>query len=695
MNYKKIYTSAVLFLALLMGLQAQNEKFRKQAPAAGPAPRIQLGDFVDYKLDNGVTLIVVENHKTPRVSFRLFVDAPLAAEEEHVGAADLTGQLLRSGTRNMSKAQIDEAVDFIGAQLTTSSQGAFASGLSKHKDKLMGLLADVTQYPTFPEAEFDKVKKQMLSGLALEKDDAEAVAANVANVLRFGTDHPYGEVVSEQSVEGLSVQNCRAYYAQTFRPSNAYLVVVGDITVKEARQMALNYFGAWRGNSKQIAAEYYQKSTQPTANKVAFVPKTGAVQSTINITYPIRLKPGTDKAMKANLLNEILGSGFGGRLFQNIREDKGYTYGAYSSMNADKHIGYFNAYANVRNEVTDSSVTEFLYELEKIATELVTDQELDRAKNMITGSFARRLERPEAIARFALNTVRYGLDRDYYPTYLEKLSKVTKEELLELAKTYIRPENAHILVVGNKNIAETLLKFDGDNTIDYYDVYGQEMEMSNTELPEGVNVESVLQSYVKAIGGEKALRNINTVEVNSVSEVMGMKMSISLKQKDGDKLSNVVSMSGMVINASTVNGDEVKQLENGVAKTLDEQAKADLKGQAVFFPELDYAKYGYTAELSGIEQVDGKNAYVLNVNKPGDKQELHYYDTTSGLKVRTVATEQGTTITTDFVEYKEAEGVLFPNVITLGGLIPDTKLEVKVEALKVNQPIEDSVFSIK
>ena len=188
----KLY-NLILVLALCLGvsLNAQDD-FRNAAPKAGPAPKIELGEYERFELDNGLQVIVVENHKLPRVSFQLFVDTPPIQEGEKTGASGLAGQLLGRGTTTKAKAEIDEAVDFIGASLNTSSTGIFAASLTKHKEKVLDLMVDVLYNPAFDEEEFKKVKTQTLSALAQSKDDPNAIASNVSQVIRYGKNHPYG-----------------------------------------------------------------------------------------------------------------------------------------------------------------------------------------------------------------------------------------------------------------------------------------------------------------------------------------------------------------------------------------------------------------------------------------------------------------------------------------------------------------------
>jgi len=446
--------------------------FRSQAPTAGPAPKIQISEPEIFTLDNGLQVVVVENHKIPRVSFQLLLDNDPMLEGEFAGAASMAGQMLSKGTTTRTKAELDEEIDFIGARLSTNDNGLFAASLTKHVPKLLELMSDIVLNPAFPADELDKMKKQQLSSLTSEKDDPNAIARNVANALRYGKDHPYGEMMTEASVKNITLEKCKAYYNTYFKPNVAYMAVVGDITAAEAKVQLDKYLGDWKKGD--VPTHTYDTPMQPDATQIAFVNKEGAVQSVISVTYPIDLKPGAPDAIPASVMNSILGGGvFSGRLMQNLREDKAYTYGARSSIRTNKLVGAFSAGASVRNEVTDSSIVQFIYELHQMRDTDVDAKDLSLVLNSMTGGFARSLERPETLARFALNTIRYDLPKDYYATYLEKLNAVTVADVKAMSMKYIKPENAYILVVGNQDeVAGKLGQFGSSGQVDFYDTEG-------------------------------------------------------------------------------------------------------------------------------------------------------------------------------------------------------------------------------
>ncbi len=664
--------------------------FRSGAPDPGPAPKIQIGSYEQFELANGLKVIVVENHKIPRVSFSLTVDRDPIQEMEYAGYADIAGDLLSKGTTTRSKAQIDEEIDFMGASLSSSSTGMFAASLRKHTENLMGVMSDILLNPSFPEDEFEKSKKQTISGLAAAKEDPSAIAGNVSQVLRYGKKHPYGEVVTEETVEKITLGKCKSYYNTYFRPNISYLIVVGDITADEARPMVEKYFGGWQ--KATVPTYQYEKPSAPSATEIDFVNKAGAVQSVVRVTYPIDFKPGSADAVKARVLNTLLGGFFKSRLMQNLREDKGYTYGAGSSLSSDEEVGYFSANASVRNEVTDSAIVQFMYELERVRSEKVSEDELTLVKNYLFGSFARSLENPQTVARFALNTSLYNLPADYYETYLERLANVTAEDVMAMAQKYIKPENAHVLVVGNKGeVAEKLAAI---APVKYFDVNGDPI-VNDFTMPEGHTVNDVIKDYLTAIGGMDKLKSVKSLSTVMIGNMMGQELTVELDMED-NRFSNVLKMGGMgEFQKQVYNNGKGVMTQMGQSVPIGDKELAEMKDQAQMFAELNYLGGDYKLKLGGVESIEGANAYVVEVEAPSGKKVTEYYSVDSGLKLRELeVAATGQTVIQDFADYQENSGIKYPGTITMTGVGP-APLKLSLKTLKINEDIDDAKFSLE
>jgi zinc protease len=610
---------------------------RSLVPAAGPAPKIQIGQYQMATLPNGMKLVVVENHKLPRVSYTINLDIDPLLEGDRAGFAMLSGELMKAGTRTRTKSQIDESVDFMGASLSTSANGVFGSCLAKHSEEFLELMSDVVLNPTFPSDELEKSRKQQLSNLTNEKTDPNAMSDKIGNVLKYGANHPYGELMTEASLKAINTDDLYNYYHDFFRPNVAYFVVVGDITFEEAQRQAAKYFGSWE--QKKVRDLSYTTPLEPRGNVVAFVPLAGAVQSVIDVTYPVNLKPGTQDAIVASVLNNVLGgSGFQTRLMQNLREDKAYTYGAYSSISPDEVVGAFSAGASVRNAVTDSAVTEILFEMQRLVDEPVADSTLQTVKNIMTGSFARSLERPQTIANFAINIEKYKLPKDFYETYLQKLNAITVADVQAMAKRVLRPANAYITVVGNREVAEKLAKFSSTGKVDILNADGTPFS-DLKPAPEGVTAQTVLDAYVAAIGGREVFGLVKSYEQLGEMKLGPMALKIHMKVKDNKKLSNSITMNGAEMMKQVFDGTKGVNVQMGAKKPMDEGELVDIKMQIDMMVEGNYEKYGAKAALKGIGKVDEEEAYVIEVTKQNGDVATDYYSLKTGLKMMSTATE--------------------------------------------------------
>ncbi len=687
---KRIYILLFLSVFCLKGF-AQVD--RTKVPTPGPAPAIHIGTPTTFELKNGLKVIVVENHKLPRVAFNLVLNFEAIKEGDKAGYASMAGDLLRTGTTTKTKSQIDEEIDFIGASLNTSASGIYASSLTKHQNALLDLMTDVLYNPSFPEEELEKLKKQTLSGLASQKDDPGAIATNVRSVVLYGKDHPYGELTTEETVNNISMDDCKGYYKQYFNPEIAYLAIVGDISVKDAKKLVKKYFGKWEG--KSITLPTFSSVDQPEKTNVALVDRANSVQSEIRVAYPVNLKKGDADDIKANLMNTILGSGFSSRMMQNLREKHAFTYGAGSSLSSDMIVGRFNASTSVRNEVTDSAIYQLLYEMRRIIDEKVTENELASAKAYVTGSFARSLESPQTIASFALNTSRYNLPADYYTNYLKNVDAVTLEDIQAMAKKYIRPENAHIVVVGKGS--EIVDKLDQFGEVTYYDIYGNEYVPEKTSLPAGLTSEKVIDNFLTAIGGEQKARELKDLTMVMKTEMQGRELEISIISKAPNMSKTSVTMGGMAVMTSVFDGTKANILQMGQPVPVDEEQLKDMAFESAIVSEIAIKDMGLETELAGIESIEGTNAYAVVITKPSGGKTTYYYDTKTGLKLRTSATMQGPqgemVQDTDLSDYKEVGGIKFPYSIAFP--MGPMKMSATAERLEVNTGIEESEFAVE
>ena len=686
---KRILASLLILLITASGYAQVDRSIR---PKPAPAKAIELGDYKSYTLDNGLKIIVVENDKLPRVSFSLVVDRDPFLEGDKAGFISLAGSLMRNGTANRTKEQLDKEVDFIGATLFTGATNAYASGLSKYSEEIIGLMADVALNPSFPQEEFDKLKKQSLTGIESAKDDPSSLSSRLSNSSLYSLDHPYGELETEASINNITIEDCKSFYNENWSPNQAYIVVVGDIKARKAKKLIKKYFGEWI--SKEVSTREYEMPAKPSKSVVNIINRNSSVQTVIRLANTIDLQPGSEDIVAVQLMNQILGGGSMGRLFQNIREDKAYTYGAYSQYDSDELVGSFSANASVRNEVTDSSVVEFIKEFKRLQTEKVSEQELQDAKNNIIGSFGRNLERPQTIASFALNIARYNLPEDYYKTYLQRLGAVSADDIMAASKKYINSDALIITAVGKAaDIASKLEQF---GEVKYYDFNGLETGPPSFPVPAGVTAESVINGYITAIGGQENLAKVKDLSIMMSASISGMPMEATAKTLK--KRPNLFLTEMNVVGFGTVQKvyfDGKKGESSGMqgSAVLEGDELEEIKNQGAFFGEAEYLSKGYELNLVAINMVEGEEAYTIEVDKKGVVQ-TEYYSVKTGLKLREEATTEGPqgkmTVSQDYSDYRAVEGVMLPFKINISQ--GAQKIEMITTEAKINSGLKKSDF---
>ena len=365
-------------------------------------------------------------------------------------------------------------------------------------------------------------------------------------------------------------------------------------------------------------------------------------------------------------------------------------------MAQDELVSAFTASASVRNEVTDSAVQEFLFELDRIRTGDVTEDEMAQAKAYIMGSFGRSLERPGTIARFAISTARYNLPADYYANYLKRVESVTKEDIKRVAEKYIAGDNLMITVVGKgQEVAPTLERFGG---IAYFDIYGNPTEApSFLTMPEGVTAKDVIDNYIAALGDKEVVENLNAYQMNLTAEMQGVPapISITVAAKTPDYYMDVQEIPNMFKQKRVYakgKGTMESPMGNGPIEGEDLEK---LKMQAsVVFEELNYFTEGYSVELEGQNKLDGMDVYQLMVTKPSGDKVREYYDVETGLKYREESemdSPQGpVTVSTTIDAYEEYDGIKWPSVIYEAA--GPQKITSKLTEVKTGKAVSTSIF---
>ncbi|HSJ67878.1 MAG TPA: pitrilysin family protein [Anditalea sp.] len=679
-----------IFIYLMLSLVISHAGFaqvdRSKRPEPGPAPEIKIGDADSFTLANGLKVFVVENNKLPRVAFSLILDRDPIYEGDKAGLTSFVGQMMMAGTSTRSKDELDEEVDFLGASLNAGSTSLFASSLKKNQDKIVELMADVLYNPIFPESELERLKKQAISGLASSKDNPDAISGRLTSSVVFGKDHPYGEEATEGTINNLTVEDVKEYYNTYFRPNIAYMAIVGDINKSEAEKLVNQYFAKWEKG--EVPSNDIAKPNAPEKNRVAMVDRSASVQSVISVTHPVKMHISDEDYLDTRVLNYVLGGGSSSRLFMNLREDKGYTYGAYSSIGSDKHITTFSAGASVRSEVTDSAVYEIIHEIRNIVDKGITQDELDAAKANLSGSFGRSLESPSTIANFAINTERYNLPKDFYATYLQRLNAITVEDVNAAAKKYLKPENMYITVVGNGSvIMDGLTQFGEINKFDNMGNPAREIEMADSDM----TAEQVLANYIDAIGGEENVSKIERAKISSSAEVQGMKLDmLSVHDEPNSMFSQKIMMMGNVASNIVIKDGKATMTGMGQSQDMSDEQFEEAKMGMFIIPETRYEEMGYSLDLDGVKDVDGEDAYKVIVTNPTGAQVTNYYSVSSGLKIKSESASSGEVA---YENYKEYAGVKFPTQLTVKSPMIPMPLKSVVENVEINSELAAADFN--
>lgn len=659
----KISAFIALFLMTVGVVNAQID--RSKQPKPGPAPKITLEKPGEFKLNNGIEVLVVENHKLPRLSITLRIDNKPISEGDKAGVSSILGAMLGNGTTNIPKDEFNDEIDFLGANLGFGSQSAFASSLSKYSDRIIELMADAAINPLLTKEEFEKEKEKLIENLKSQEKSVDAVAGRVGSALSYGKNHPRGEFVTEETVNNIEFGDVLAFYEKYFNPNNAYLVIVGDVEIGDIKRKVKEHFGKWE-KSAGVDITIPEPAANAQYTQINFVDMPNAVQSNISLTNNVDFKMNDEDYHAVLIANKILGGGFGSYLNMNLREKHGYTYGARTNISTSRwNASRFTAGAAVRNMVTDSAVVETLKEINRIKTEPVDSKDLENAKAKYVGDFILDLESPRTIADYALNIKLNNLPEDFYSTYLAKINAVTKEDVMRVANKHFRPENARIVVVGKgSEVLENLEKT--GIPIKYYDAYANATEkpVFSKPLPEGLTAETVIKNYVKAVGGEDALRAVNTTHTTSEMTIPGapFKPKAIIKQMSPNKFSMEVIAEGMgTLMKQNFDGENGYMVQQGQRIPMDEKDVSSRKSNKGLFEELFMESSNL--ELVSKITIDGTDVYKIKVTKD-DKSSHRYYDVETGYLLRTEETNetQGQSITTvtDYSNYKEVNGVMMP-----------------------------------
>jgi predicted Zn-dependent peptidase len=691
-----IAKNLIIGLAIIFANSLSAQLDRSIVPESGPTPEIFFGKPQTFMLDNGLTVMVVENNKLPRASASLSFDNPLIFEGEIAGVSSILAEMIGNGTQSISKEDFIEEVDFMGASLNITGSGAFAGSLKRYFPRVLELMSQAVLEPLFTQEEFDNQKNLIKESLKTSEKDVSTAANRVQNFITYGANHPNGEFVSQESLDKASFNDAVDFYNNFSSPNNAYLVILGDIEFEEIKSKVTELFSSWE--SKEVVANSFPEPKNPDETEVIFVDMPNGVQSVVTVINTIDFNKKEADYFPALVATRILGGGGAGRLFNNLREDKGWTYGSYSSISESyKTKGLILAQAQVKNEVTDSAAVELLVELDKMRNKLVTDEELTSTKAKYTGNFVMSLENPATIAGFARNIITQDLPENYYNSFLENINNVTKQDVQNAAQKYFSPNKTRIFITGKgSEILEKIegIEFNGKKLkVRYFDQYGSEISRPDYSVSTDVTAESVISNYIKSIGGAEKLNSISSIEVKATANLQGTVLEMySLKNNQNQSLMTMTAM-GMTLVKSVFNKYQGYNEVNGQRVPLTDEELEQAIINSALFSELNFDFE--TIELIGTSFVNDEKAYEIKIT---DNKSV-FYSAETGLKLKEFESQEvdGNLITGEvfYKEYEEVDGILIPSEINqVSASIPvPGGLTFKTSVIKLNVKTSDSDFN--
>ena len=448
---------------------------KNRAPVSREILQVKLPKPVEAKLKNGLTVLIVEDRRAPYISMQLHIGGAGALFEPvgMAGLASITAQMLREGTNSKTSLQIAEEIDRLGASINTGASFGSpdvvlsAAGLSDNFDVWFAIATDMLFQPSFPADELEKLKQRLRVQLREQRSAANFLLNERFNRAVYG-DHPAAKVsATVESLDALKRETLVQWHRERFVPQNAILGIAGDVRAKDLLAKLEKRLAGWK--KTELQPTWPANPVAVNARHVLLVHRPNSVQTTVALgNIAIDRRSADYPAMI--VMNDVIGGGASARLFLNLREEKGYTYGVYSDFSALRYPGPWRAGGNMRTDVTDGALVEFFKEIRRIRDESVPSKELEESKRSIVASFALSLEQPSRVLNFAITRKLYSLPADYWDTYSSKIAAVTADDVQRVARKYLNPETLQLVAVGDATKIKTILEKYG--AVDVYDTNG-------------------------------------------------------------------------------------------------------------------------------------------------------------------------------------------------------------------------------
>lgn len=690
----KLFRNSIVLFCAAVSISGEQSSFAQKIdvtkrPEPLPAKSISFPSYKEFTLKNGMKVFLVEDHEQPTFSLTIQIRAGEVSDKK-AGTATITAELLSNGAGKRNALELAQKLDSIAIGINAASAGdvttVSGSGLKKHFPLFLSLFSDIVTKPTFPKEEFDKIVPQTLAAIKQEKSRPGTIAQAMSRKVTYGMNHPNARRRTEATVKSITLDDIKEFHSTYYKPNNATLAVVGDISQKELEPMLEKAFTDWK-KTDVVRAELPPASPMPVG--IYFIARPSSVQSSIATTslgVPLRDPDYEPLSLSANML----GGSFGGRLFRTLRETYSYTYTPGAFHSRAKSMNRFVCVADVRNAVTDSAIWVIKQEIARMRNEKVADEELTRIKRYEVGSYLLRFEESSFIATLLQNADYTGEPIERIKSYPDRFSSITPAQVQTVSQKYLKDNQTSIIVVGSPEILPNLKKI---GTVYEYNLDLEPVTASADEKVD-ISVQDLFQKHIQALGGKEKINSVKTLTVkakslleNGPNQVEG---TFVRKQKAPQSESTVLDL--QVVKQQTWTNEKGAWSSRSGAPVQETPAAdaAKQKLQARILLSSKLLDLGYKAEIAA--KKDGQ--YAVNVTSPTGDKEIYYFDAKTYMVSqidKTQTTPAGALlISTKYEGYSPVGGVMLPKKSTMEN--PNFTITHDF-SYEVNQPIDDKEFS--
>ncbi|ROL57017.1 insulinase family protein [Bacteroidetes/Chlorobi group bacterium Naka2016] len=684
-----IFLFLLIYLANFMNAEEKIDVTKKPEPLA--EKEFSFPKYIETKLSTGMKVFIVEDHEQPTFGFRILIPGGSAYDGEKPGLAELVAEMLTKGAGKMSAFDIASKLDGVGAELNISANPDhfIISGfcLVKHIPVLLDVLSQVITNPTFPKDEFEKLKTRVISGIKSEKSRPMTVATNLSKKVIYGEKHPYGMKKTEESIQAITLDDVKNFYTKFFKPDHATLVITGDVKEKEILPYFEKAFAKWQRGKLALLS---LPPIKPEPLGVYFIERPASVQSSIVLAVPtVEITNPDYEAL--DLAASIMGSGFAGRLFRTLRETYSYTYTPFGYQTSSKFANRFACGAEVRNQVTDSAIDVIKEQLYLLATEPPSEEELNRIKKVKVGSYLMSFENSDFIASLIQNAHFYGKPMSYLKDYPKIINSITPYDIQKVAKKYMHPDKAYIVVVGNPDVKNKLEKF---GKIFLYDldlkpISGEKGKVEPIEL----KPEEIIKNYIQARGGMSLANDVKTIviESNATLSFQGQTLNGKIIDKIKSPLMRHQFVDfGMFQSEVWLNKDKSwAKVQGNLEEVKDREHSKNVLDVAIM-KDFNFLLENFKAKVLGKQ---GDNILVKLKAESGFEATV-YFDAKTYLINQIESTEdtpQGPIpVTTEYSKWEKVGNFLFPSKVKNTNPMFTVELE---QNIKLNEEIGEEEFT--